>query len=446
MKKIENEFKKYFNKNISIKDSYNQTIKKINLQKEKENNFMKRKNIFYAIGGGVLTTAVVLTVVLTNVNKKIEPYALVSVDVNPSIDLVVDKNNNVLSVKGNNEDGKLVLYGEKIVGKDLEDALEIIINIENETGYLVSGNLTANENTITISITADTDKIVESIQQDVSYIVEKVCDKLHIEETIEYIQKYNREKLEEMVAYYDPTLSEEEINKMSTQELLNIISLHYIETYELYSQQLEDLYLQAKDYEIQFTEKEWVKEAIKDVNDLYQIFVQTYSNVVDELQKGCNSINDLRYSLLIDENSTYQKTLLSVINSKNEVLELRKELSELEATSPELETLKLLLAEKEKILQEVINGLEAAQETINETLINAQNALQKVIDSLREVEKSFPEEITSIIEDHLKQQEKAINEVKDNFFNEFEKKYADDIERFKQQLEERKNQLLENVA
>ena len=265
MKKIENEFKKYFNKNISIKDSYNQTIKKINLQKEKETNFMKRKNIFYAIGGGVLTTAVVLTVVLTNVNKKIEPYALVSVDVNPSIDLVVDKNNNVLSVKGNNEDGKLVLYGEKIVGKDLEDALEIIINVENETGYLVSGNLIANENTITISITADTDKIVESIQQDVTYIVEKVCDKLHIEETIEYIQKYNREKLEEMVAYYDPTLSEEEINKMSTQELLNIISLHYIETYELYSQQLEDLYLQAKDYEIQFTEKEWVKEAIKDV-------------------------------------------------------------------------------------------------------------------------------------------------------------------------------------
>ena len=160
---------------------------------------MKRKNIFYAIGGGVLTTAVVLTVVLTNVNKKIEPYALVSVDVNPSIDLVVDKNNNVLSVKGNNEDGKLVLYGEKIVGKDLEDALEIIINVENETGYLVSGNLIANENTITISITADTDKIVESIQQDVTYIVEKVCDKLHIEETIEYIQKYNREKLEEMV-------------------------------------------------------------------------------------------------------------------------------------------------------------------------------------------------------------------------------------------------------
>ena len=72
--------------------------------------------------------------------------------------------------------------------------------------------------------------------------------------------------------------------------------------------------------------------------------------------------------------------------------------------------------------------------------------MQKVIDSLREVEKSFPEEITSIIEDHLKQQEKAINEVKDNFFNEFEEKYADDIERFKQQLEERKNQLLENVA
>ena len=33
MKKIENEFKKYFNKNISIKDSYNQTIKKINLRK-----------------------------------------------------------------------------------------------------------------------------------------------------------------------------------------------------------------------------------------------------------------------------------------------------------------------------------------------------------------------------------------------------------------------------
>lgn len=35
MKKIENEFKKYFNKNISIKDSYNQTIKKSIFKKKR---------------------------------------------------------------------------------------------------------------------------------------------------------------------------------------------------------------------------------------------------------------------------------------------------------------------------------------------------------------------------------------------------------------------------
>ena len=75
-------------------------------------------------------------------NTDSSKLAMVKMNLNPSISFVVDGDNKVVSVTGENNEGKMIIAGEEIVGKDLAEAIEIILTIENETGYLVSGNVT----------------------------------------------------------------------------------------------------------------------------------------------------------------------------------------------------------------------------------------------------------------------------------------------------------------
>lgn len=68
--------------------------------------------------------------------------SVLSLDINPSLQLVLDDKNVVVSVCGTNEDGQILLYGEtdKIVGKSVDEALDAITNSAVELGYLSEEN------------------------------------------------------------------------------------------------------------------------------------------------------------------------------------------------------------------------------------------------------------------------------------------------------------------
>lgn len=81
-------------------------------------------------------------VVGNSISKNNKAYnAIVQVDVNPSIEMVVDEKNQVLSVRGLNDEGKMVLEGEAFIGKNVDDVVGEIIRIETELGYLVVGKM-----------------------------------------------------------------------------------------------------------------------------------------------------------------------------------------------------------------------------------------------------------------------------------------------------------------
>lgn len=67
----------------------------------------------------------------------------VSVDVNPSIELVLDQNDEVMSVTGANEDARVLLFREDgIVGAKVNVAIENIASLAVEYGYLTADNAT----------------------------------------------------------------------------------------------------------------------------------------------------------------------------------------------------------------------------------------------------------------------------------------------------------------
>lgn len=79
--------------------------------------------------------------------------SLVTIDINPSIELTLDADGTVASVYGANEDGQILLYGEAeaLVGIDYETALDKITALAKELGYLTEETAKIHASVITDS-------------------------------------------------------------------------------------------------------------------------------------------------------------------------------------------------------------------------------------------------------------------------------------------------------
>lgn len=98
-----------------------------------------------------------------------EAVAFVTVEINPSIEITLDKDGIVASVYGANEDGQVLLYGEaeKIVGFSYEDAVAYITDLAIELGYL-------NEDT------GDIETSVTAVDEEFSStVLERLNKKIH---------------------------------------------------------------------------------------------------------------------------------------------------------------------------------------------------------------------------------------------------------------------------
>lgn len=73
--------------------------------------------------------------------KSKEDIAYVSLDINPAIELIVDENQKVISVRGENEDGQVLLYDEdSLTGLNINQAIQKLTTLAIEYGYLDTNN------------------------------------------------------------------------------------------------------------------------------------------------------------------------------------------------------------------------------------------------------------------------------------------------------------------
>ena len=102
------------------------------------------KRAIAAIGLSVLTACSALAAVScrnSQTTETNEDLSYVSLSINPEIGFVVDENNVVVSVRGENEDGKVLLYGQTDVeGSDLSVAVRIVTSEAVNLGYLSDEN------------------------------------------------------------------------------------------------------------------------------------------------------------------------------------------------------------------------------------------------------------------------------------------------------------------
>ena len=308
MNKTEKQFKEYMEKNIHVKDTYDVIAKKISFNEEEERTFMKNKKII----GPVLCCVGALAVVGIATKgfglfKEKEAKSMVTIDTNPSIELVVDEKDKVVSVRGANDDGKLVLYGEKVVGKDVEKAVEIIIQAEIDTGYIVA-NAQIGANQFSLAVSSDTavesSELINSIQNK----VKEVCENNHIAIALEESKALARSELEKLALELDPTLTEERVKEMETSQLLAVVKLYQLETVELYNAKLEELYTDVKEFKFDYMSQESTLEAMKTIDGaIANLAITAYESAVNLLKSAQESVETARYNLLVKEDSVYQQ-------------------------------------------------------------------------------------------------------------------------------------------
>ena len=452
MNKTEKQFKEYMEKNIHVKDTYDVIAKKISFNEEEERTFMKNKKIIGPVLCCVGALAVVGVVGIATKGfglfKEKEAKSMVTIDTNPSIELVVDEKDKVVSVRGANDDGKLVLYGEKVVGKDVEKAVEIIIQAEIDTGYIVANaQIGANQFSLTVSsdTTVESSELINSIQNK----VKEVCESNHIAIALEESKALARSELEKLALELDPTLTEERVKEMETSQLLAVVKLYQLETVELYNSKLEELYTDVKEFKFDYMSQESTLEAMKTVDGaIANLAITAYESAVNLLKSAQESVETARYNWLVKEDSLYQQQVAAVKDKKQEVLALKNEVAKLEDGAEK--------TNKEALLTIALNSLDSAEVLLQQAYANANTALDTVVNALDSAMTSLDSalesfltayaSVTDTIKEKLVEAENKLNESKDQIFADFEEKYGAEVAHYKEEIAARKEAMKKAIA
>lgn len=391
----------------------------------------------------ILLTAISFTS-CSNAKPEEGSVTRMTVDINPSVEFMIDDQNKVVSVTALNDDGSILVVGEAFVGKTPEEAVEMMVTLASDTGYLVHGNVEASKNTVKISISGDSE-YAKQLMKNVTEKADSVMKKLDISGVVEKAEALKLEELRKL-ALSTSLYTEEEINDMDEKQLYKVISVGRIETALILTEEMRAAYYSAKEYKISFAEREETARIIKELGGLYTLTHAAYKTALDVYSTAITELDNFRYEMLVSPESEYQKSLSKLREAKVELLKQKNYTASLDVNGEQYAAATVTL----QLTEENYNKLLAAYEKVGSDL-NA--SLETLIAQLRQAETKLVELENTLFDENIeaKLQEKAteieasLNAAKDGFFAEFERAHAEDIAAIEQSLLAKKQQLKSEI-
>ena len=367
-----------------------------------------------------------------------------TVDINPSVEFMIDDQNKIVAVTALNDDGSILIVGEAFVGKTPEEAIEMMVTLASDTGYLVQGNAEASENTVKISVSGDSE-YAEQLKKKITEKAKDTLKSLDINGTVEKVEALKIDALRQM-ALSTSLYTEEEISTMDEGQLYKVISAGRIETALLMTEEMRSAYYSAKEYKISFAQREETAKIIKELGGLYNLTHTAYKAALDVYSTAITELDRFRYEMLVSPESEYQKSLTKLREAKIELLKQKNYTASLNVNGEEYASATVTL----QLTEENYNKMLAAYEKIG-TDLNA--ALEALIAKLREAESKlveledtlFDENIEAKLQEKATEIEASLNAAKDGFFAEFESAHAEDIASIEQTLLAKKQQLKSEI-
>jgi hypothetical protein len=367
-----------------------------------------------------------------------------TVDINPSVEFMIDDQNKILSVTALNDDGSILIVGETFIGKTPEEAVEMMVTLAAETGYLVSGNAQMTENTVKVSVSGDS-KYAEQLMKDISKKADAVLKELDIPGQVEKAEALKIDALREM-ALATSLYTEEELSAMDEGQLCKVISAGRVETALLLTEEMREAYYTAKEYEISFAQREETAKIIQGLGGLYNLTHVAYKTALDVYSTAITELDQFRYDMLVSPESEYQKSLTKLREAKVELLKQKNYTASLDVNGEEYAsatvTLQLSKENYDKMLaayEKIGTELNASLEALIATLRQAESKLVELEETL------FDENIEAKLQEKASDIEAALNAAKDGFFASFEEAHGEDIKSIEQSLMAKKQQLRSEI-
>lgn len=206
-------------------------------------NSGKKKTFISIIAGAcVLALIIGIAAIVVNNNKDKEQVSYVAVDINPSVEFLVDKDGKVVTVIPENEDAQILLAGEELEGLTFEAAIDKVGTLAVKCGYLKNDN---NQVTITVSGSVELSaslydvakNAIETAGKAVGAVVTEGTNYL-LEREVAYLKSNNQGKegydtltagklrLIKTAMLADRTLTMDDAVKMSEEDLVKRVNEH----------------------------------------------------------------------------------------------------------------------------------------------------------------------------------------------------------------------------
>ncbi len=390
-----------------------------------------------------LSLALACAVPLSACNTQ-EDYTRMTVDINPSVEFILDSDEKVVSVTALNDDGALIVAGEAFVGKDAEEAAQLVVSLATETGYLIRGEATASENQITITLSGD-EEAARKLYEDIDAALTEFLQTHNVTAAVQRAEAMQLSALRTLVAACRPELTEEELAAMNEQQLVNELKLSRVETALLLTESMRELYYEMKEYEIDLSQRETTKRLIDSADAVYQSFKDSYDAMLTEYENVISRIEQTRYDYLISPDSDYQRALQALLDAKAALLEQKNKIAALD-DGPEKIAAQAILQIRQTAYDAAYASCTMYGSSANAAIDLTVAALQTVKTQLENLEKSFPEEIKTELTRQTEAFDEAANSAKDSAFASFEARYGTDIQSITERLAARKEALIQANA
>ena len=384
--------------------------------------------------------------------KKSEPtppegtYTRMTVDINPSVEFMVDDQNKVVSVTALNDDGSILIAGEAFVGKTPEEATRMVVSLATDAGYLVKGEIHV-ENTdesqkVEISVSGNSDYAKE-LAKNVKSDVEKYLKDNKITATVESVKAKTLDEMRKVVIE-DGLFTEDEVKNMTEEQLYKALAAGRIETAQLLTAEMREAYYRAKDYKISFVEKQATADIISGMGATYKVLMSGYSTALAAYSTSIDTLDELRYSLLVDPESAYQKALASLRDAKEDLLKEKKLIFSVKDGDKTYVEISASFKLSEETYNKALKAVEDAGAAANKAMETAIAALREIEAQLKALEEKLREneDISAKLTAEAQNLEDTLNKAKDNFFAEFEAAHKSDIEKAEADLEAKKQELI----
>ncbi len=389
-----------------------------------------------------------------------DTYAYLAIDINPSVELVV-LDGRVEGIREANEDAEVLLSGEELEGLSVEGAVEKIVALCEELGYLNDENTDVN-----VTVIADDDEQATELEEKAARALKKgssraifnsnprVSDTREVKElkdkNSELYKDLNPAKLRliKSIMEYDPEMTIEAGSQMSIKELIELLK-EYTDEFkglagdalkEKFKERKEELKTQKRE-EIEkiFGEElldEWKKiEALK---ELYKKLEENAENVPisDEDVATIASILSIEDTSVLEDNGIVTIKSIEKYLDKKMKANFDEIENEIEAILEKYDEDTYALSEEDLAKIEEILG-EASELALLEELEALIDSLEDALDAEKSKIKLDDTQKAQI--DGIKGEiDNALEQAKEEFETEFESEMKQAKEHFEQKKADRR--------